>query len=224
MQTDEPTQSNLPPYDPGAPPEPSQMPTWPRPYDGSRRTSGSAGSARAPFGNRYPLILGISFLANVVMIVALAGVLLFGHTGLLSPRGSSSGAPASGPALASPTATATRAATATSTSSSTGWLQVAPSSVHLGCDGNQQTQFVVLVNNGPQRVRWQASLPGFGDQAGITVNPATGALHAGQTVSIQIQLNPDSGGGQQGAIQFAPDTSDAGAPATLTYTADSCNN
>jgi hypothetical protein len=106
-------------------------------------------------------------------------------------------------------------------------LQVLPSSVQLGCDGDQRTQVVILSNGGPQRVHWQAVLTGSGDQAGVSVDPTQGDLDAGAGVSVKIANtthSSDSQGAssQQGVIRFTPTSADAGSPSTLSYAAAGC--
>lgn len=221
MQGDGPTLSNLPAYTPGASGEPDGTPPWPSSREGRGR---AFGDDRLPFGSAYPLILGISFFANVVLVLTLIGVLLATHTGFFAPGGPSPRGAASGPAQSTPTATANLTPSITSTA---GWLQVTPDSIHLACDGGQRIQLVVLANTGTRRVQWQADISGSGDQAAVTVNPDQGTLRAGANVAIQIEINTSGGSGspsQQGVIQFDPDIPDAGAPASLSYTADSCNN
>lgn len=220
MQGDGPTLSNLPAYEPGASSgEPEGTSPWPSRREGGQR---AFGDERLPFGSAYPIILGISFFANVVLVLALIGVLLATHTGFFSPRNSSPGVAAPSLTISTPTATANLTP---STGTGGGWLQVTPNTVHLTCDGGQRTQFVVLANTGPERVGWQADFPGSTDQAAVTVNPNQGELRAGANVAIQIQINTHSNGSsQQGVIHFDPDIPDAGAPPSLSYVTDNCNN
>lgn len=165
------------------------------------------------------MILGVSLFANVVLIITLISVLLFGHTGLFSRGSPSPGVSAPGTSLGTPTVTANSASPTTGT----GWLQVTPNTVHLTCSGDQNTQKVVLANTGPRKVQWQASFPNAGDSAPISVSPNQGELHAGATVEIQIQISSSSNG-SQGIISFNSGNSDAGASPTLSYIADNCNN
>src|SRR5262249_44323995 len=65
------------------------------------------------------------------------------------PLHSSTGSPGPTSALSSPTG-------ATSPGPLTSGLQVTPSNVRLGCDGDERTQEVVLANAGPADVEWQA--------------------------------------------------------------------
>lgn len=220
---DGPTWTNLPlphyePSEPGASRELGGAPTWPQLRDGPRR---SLGYRSAPLGNLSTLALGVSFFANVVLLITLIAVLALARGGYFAPHGSTSGGTTPIGALGTPTATATAAPSPTA---SVGWLQVTPDSIQLGCSGGQPAQFVMLANNGPQRVRWQVSFSGAGGQAGVTVNPNQGDLHAGASVILQIQINGDAGGGQQGTIQFVTNSQDAGAPPTLSYVTNSCNN
>lgn len=196
------------------------MPTWPGADEHGRRVFASH---RAPSGYVSATVFGISLGVNAVLLIGLLGVLLLSHAGAFSPGGAS-GQSSSGLALGSATATSTAAASPTP---SEGWLRVAPSSVQLGCDGDQRTQFVTLENTGPETVRWQVAFSVPEKQAGVAVSPQHGALAAGASMPIQIQNNTsDSGsvGGSnsQGDIGFAPTMQGAGAPASLSYTATSC--
>lgn len=219
MQRDGPTWTNLPRFDHEAdtPPEPLGTPTWPEPPAGGRRSFGRDGS---PFGSVNTLILGASLFANVVLLIALISVLLLSHSGALASGGSAPQGSVAGAALSTPTATAI----ATTTPLNGGELQISPSSVQLSCDGGQRSQVVVLANNGPETVQWQASFSGSGFQAPITINPNRGELQAGASVSIQIQINRRASGSQQGTITFVSGTSDAGAGPSLSYTTNGCNN
>lgn len=178
---------------------------------------------RAPGGRiatrgMLPLALGASLGVNVALLLGLVGVLALARAGALSPsRTSAAGSAAAG----TPTSAALSTPTATPTSPlSAGWLQVAPSSVQLGCDGAQQTQYVVLTNSGPQDVQWQAVFAGA-DQASIEVAPTQGDLHAGASVVLQIH-NRSRAANQQGVIRFEPDSSDAGTAPSLSYSSTGC--
>jgi hypothetical protein len=108
-----------------------------------------------------------------------------------------------------------------------GWLQVAPSSMKLGCTAGQRTQFVVLQNTGPQRVQWRATVAGAADQAGVAISPDHGDLDAGASLPIQMQNTThasDSQGAasQRGVIRFAATSVDAGTAPSLVYTTMSC--
>jgi hypothetical protein len=212
---------------PGDEGEPGRTPTWPIDRGGHSQPSSS--------GFLMPLMLGASLILNVVLIVGILSILIFGLSGVFSqgspPSGSnlpiSSGSPA-GSRLGSPSVDADATPTAVASPSPTaGWLQVNPTSVHLGCNGNQQTQFVVLANTGTASVQWQVRLSLPADQAGVSVSPNQGTLSPGSNMPVQIQNQTLANGpqgipGQQGTIEFTPDTLDAGAPATLTYTTVGC--
>jgi hypothetical protein len=162
--------------------------------------------------------LAVSLFANGALLVALVSVLLFARTGVFSPRGSST--------THTPAASATSAASPTSAvsspTSSESWLAVAPSSVRLGCGEGQDTQFVVLENTGPADVQWQAQFSVSPDQAGVEVDPTQGDLSAGASSAIQIR-NTAQADARNGVILFAPDSSAAGAPPSLSYTTASCS-
>jgi hypothetical protein len=205
-------------------------PTWPgadeRPQWTQQRWQmlGPQQRQRAPAGYVSALAFGISLGANVVLLAGLLGVLgvlLLNNAGTLSLRGASGqqapGGSTHGAALSSPTATSTPVSSPTP---SVGWLQVTPGSVQLDCGDSQQVE-VVLENTGPQTVDWQVvfSLPA--DRAGVRVDPQQGELAAGDTVLVQLQ-NSTQSSGQQGAIDFAPASPDAGPPASLSYTTAGC--
>jgi hypothetical protein len=209
MQGDGPTLPNLPTDVSGATRESGGAPAWP--VANRHNQSPSA---------RYvnPTVLGFSLGANVALLIGLLGLLLLARAGIFSPARPSPTLSASAPALSSPTP-------ASSTTPTSGWLQVLPASVHLGCDNGQQTQFVVLENTGPEQVQWQANFSGSGsaDQAGVEVSPNQGTLDAGTSMPIQLH-NRTHGADSQGTISFDPDTPDAGPSPSLTYTAAGCGD
>jgi hypothetical protein len=222
VRSDGPTIPNLGWYDSGAgaaPGAPSERgtPTWPT---GDERPPRAArGSDRWPRGYVSALALGASLAANVVLLLSLLAVLLLGHASL-GAAGGPTGSPVTGAALSSPTA-------ATSATPLSGGLQVTPSSVHLGCASGQRTQFVLLLNTGPQRVQWQATVASTTDQAGLTLSPDHGRLNAGASQPIQLQNTAqpsDSGSGasQQGVIHFAVSSADTGQATSLSYTVMIC--
>lgn len=220
MRGDGPTIPNLGWYDldtGAAPGAPRETPTWPTGDD--RPPRGARGSDRWPKGYVSALALGASLAANVVLLLALLAVLLLGHASL-GAAGGPAGSPAAGAALSSPTA-------ATSPTPLSGSLRVTPSSVQLGCASGQRTQFVVLLNTGPQRVVWQATVVGATDQAGVSLSPDHGRLNAGASQPIQLQNTAqpsDSGSGtsQQGVIHFAVTSADTGQATSLSYTVTVC--
>lgn len=224
MHDDQPTVPILGRYRPSASAEsanPGEMPTWPASGD---PTQHALGPNRPPRGYVSATALGVSLGANVVLLVGLLGLLLLSRAGFFSPGTStghsSPGVSTPGSALSSPTATS-------SAIPLSGWLQVAPSTIHLGCDDGQKNQFVILQNSGPTKVRWQADLSVPGDQAGVSVAPDHGELDAGASMPLQIQNmthSADAQGvsSQQGVMRFDPDNPDAGPPASLSYTTAGC--
>jgi hypothetical protein len=117
-----------------------------------------------------------------VIVISLLGGLLLNQLGLFTPRGAT-GSPGPTNALSSPTALPSTTVT-TSPSAQVGGLQVTPSSVRLGCDGDERTQEVVLVNSGAADVAWQAVVDAAADRAGIAITPNQGDLDAGESVSV----------------------------------------
>ncbi len=184
--------------------------TWP--VNGMRTPAGHTASR-----GLLPLALGASLGVNVALLLGLVSVLTLARAGAFAPPRSSAAASA---ALGTPTSAALSTPTPTSPLSS-GWLQVAPTAVQLGCDGDQQTQTVVLTNTGPHRVQWQAVFSIPTDQAGIEVSPNQGGLRAGARVEIQVRTTTPSTS-QQGVIRFEPDSSDAGMAPSLSYTTTGC--
>lgn len=206
VRGDEPTIPNLRGYDTGGP-------GWPV-ADGSkpRTTSRDARSA----------LLGVSLGANVALLVSILCLLLLARAGYFAPTGSSSlsSSPHASPA-ASPSATALSTPSPTALS---GGLQVTPSSVSLGCNNGQQSQYVVLTNRGSDQVQWQAQFSLPNDQAGVTISPNQGQLRAGTSVALHLD-NRSQGAGQQGVIRFtlAGPSSGAGAAPSLSYTTMGCD-
>jgi hypothetical protein len=218
VQDDEPT---LPPrirYEPVAAPDPdafSEAPTWPP--VGERPLP-----PRRP--DRSPLLwlsLGaIGVGAIGVVVISLLGGLLLNQLGVFTARGAT-GSPGPTTALSSPTG-------ATSPGPLVGGLQVTPSSVRLGCDGDERTQEVVLVNAGPADVAWQAVVATAADRAGIVITPNQGDLDAGDSVSVQLEnttqsSNSEGSSHREGVIRFGPASADAGASASLSYRLDLCH-
>jgi hypothetical protein len=206
MHNDEPTPPEVPELPPAAP---GAAPIWPVLSAGDQRSRPQVPVAIG--------CLGAAVLGGCVVLLFSVGVLL-GHAGFF-PLSRSPARSAPGVSLPSPTLTP---------SPFTRWLQVDPTSVQLGCgEGGgegQQTQVVVLANRGPQPVQWQVSLSMPTDQTGVEVSPSEGELASGASTTIQLQLHrQDQGAGQQqGVIRFVPETPEAGAPPSLTYTAVGC--
>ncbi len=208
----------------------SEVPTWPGAEERARwmQELGLRQRQRAPAGYVSMLAFGISLGANVVL-AGLLGLLWLGQAGAFAPGGAT-GQPAlggskHGAALSSPSATPSPVSSLTP---GAGWLQVTPSSVQLGCGDGQQTQVVVLENNGPQTVDWQVAFSVPQEQAGVVIDPQQGELDAGASVSVQLQNTTQStgrhgGSGHQGVIDFAPTTPDAGPSANLAYTTAVCH-
>jgi hypothetical protein len=174
-----------------------------------------------------PLMLGASLLLNVILLLGLLSILVFGRSGLFSQSGAPSGSPSlissgstASPRVSSPTVVS-------SPTAATGWLQVTPTSVQLGCSGNQQTQFVLLKNTGTEPVQWQVVFSVPADQAGVNVNPNQGTLNPGSNMPVQIQNQTHAHGpqgvpSQQGSVDFNPATPDAGPSPSLAYTTVGC--
>ena len=202
MREDGPTVPNLGRYD-TADRAPGGTPIWPasgRRAQPSQRSSAWDGRA---------VLLGVSVGANVLLLGLLCSLLL-ARAGDFSPRGPA--APSTPPSVAT-----------TSPSPASGWLQVSPTRVQLGCGQGQQTQVAVLANTGPQSVRWQVKFDVPTEQAGIVVSPTSGTLAAGTSVALHLQShNGKQNAVQQGVVRFAPQTSAAGPAPSLSYTSKSC--
>jgi hypothetical protein len=213
VQDDEPTQPPHIGYGPDDATDPnafSETPTWPPVGERSL-------PPRRP--DRSPL-LWLSLGAIGVVIIGLLGGLLLTQLGVFAPRGAT-GSPGPTTALSSPTG-------ATSPGPLAAGLQVAPSSVRLGCDGDERMQEVVLVNGGPADMEWQAVVDTAADRAGIAITPNQGDLDAGESVSVQLEnttQSSDSKGSshREGVIRFVPASADAGASASLSYRLDLCH-
>ncbi len=210
MHNDEPTPPEVPELPPAAP---GAAPIWPVPRAGDQRSRSQLPVAIG--------CLGAAALGGCVVLLFSVGVLL-GHAGFF-PLSRSPAHSAPGVSLPSPTLTPTTTPLAR-------WLQVDPTSVQLGCGegggegrgGGQQTQVVVLANRGPQPVKWQVSLSVPTDQAGVAVSPSEGELASGASTTIQLQLQDQGAGQQQGVMRFVPETPEAGPSPSLTYTTVGC--
>src|SRR5690348_7220498 len=154
--------------------EASRTPTWPGAHDRPQR---ALEPGQVPRGYVSVMAFGISLGANVVLLASLLALLVLSHAGISSP-GEAAGQTPPGLALGSPTVTSHPTASPT-----TGWLQVAPSSVQLGCDGSQRSQTVVLQNTGPATVRWQAAFSLSEQQAGVSLSPQQGELRSEEHTS-----------------------------------------
>ena len=209
MQDDGPT---FPRYDaPGR--TPGGMPAWPEMNPGAdaRRPRYSAGGARP---TTLAAIFAVSIGANVALIAALLAVVLLARAGYFAPS------PQTGTG-AGVSATSTASATPAPSPSATGGLLVAPTSVRLGCDSGQQSQYVVLVNSGSDSVDWEVEVSGGSDQAGVSISPRHGTLRPGTSIVIRLQ-NTSQNDGRQGVLTFNSDAQTAGALPTLSYTTEGC--
>lgn len=161
-------------------------------------------------------IIAVSLGANVALIAALLAVILLARGGYFAPSSQPAAKTSvTSTALSSPVPSPSAVSTA-------GWLQVAPTSVQLGCDSGQQTQFVVLANTGAESVQWQVVYAVSADQSGVTISPRQGNIRAGTSIVVQIQSKRQTDG-QQGVIHFDPDTSAAGSSPSLSYTTTGCS-
>src|SRR5690348_12163534 len=192
------------------------MPVWPEMNAGvnARRQRYSGGAARP---TTLAAILAVSIGANVALIAALLAVVLLARAGYFvpSPR-TDTGTGAS----ATTTATATPSPSPSATPAAVG-LQVAPTTVRLGCDSGQQSQYVVLLNSGPDSVDWEMEISGGSDQAGVSISPRHGTLRPGTSIPIRLQNN-SNGDGRQGVITFNTDAQATGSPPTLNYSTQGC--
>lgn len=239
MQSDEPTLPAVGRHEPGAAKDPAHLtappalpafdaaplaeaPTWPPEREHWSRASERS---RFPASVASTLVLRISLGANLVLLLLLGLLcaLVLSHLGALA-SGGPTGSSVTGAALSSPPVAA-------SPTTLSGWLQVSPESVQLGCDGDQRTQVVVLANTGPQTVHWQAVPAESGSAtaaAGISISPNQGDLDAGASRAIQLQNTTRSSGpqrssGQQGVIRFAAAAAEAGTPPSLSYSTVGCH-
>ena len=186
-------------------------PMWPIPAP-PQRTHWPATRGHSPFG----WVIATALAASAVLLLSLLSLL--GVINLTSRSG-----------IFAPSKTAGQSATAASTASTaaspaptSGWLQVAPASVQFGCSDHQRTQIVVLENRGPRPVHWQAGLSVPADQARVAISPGDGELGAGESTAIQLQ-NTSQSARQQEVIRFSVTDAQAGVPASVSFTAVSCN-
>ena len=222
MREDGPTLPNMRSYATGASgegEEPGGSPTWP--IDRGHNH---------PSSTNYliPLMLGASLVLNVVLLIGLLSVLVLGRSGLFSQGGSSAGSSSPVPTGSSASPRVSSPTGVSSPTAASGWLQVSTTSVQLGCDIGQQTEFVVLKNTGTTPVHWQATFSVPVDQAGVNISPNQGTLNPSTNMPLQIQNQmhahgPQGGAGQQGSIEFTSDTPGAGLSPSLTYTTVGCN-
>ncbi len=195
------------------------MPVWPE----INANTGAGANAR---GQRYAgvarpttlaAILAVSIGANVALIAALLAVVLLARAGYFAP----SARTGTGAGISTTSTASTTPSPSPSATPSAGGLQVLPTSVQLGCDSGQQSQYVVLKNTGSASVNWVVEISGGSDQAGVSISPRHGALRPGTSISIRLQ-NTSNGDGRQGVISFTTDSQTAGSPPTLSYTTAGC--
>ena len=215
MQDDGPNTFSSHKYDaPGR--APGEMPVWPEMNAGvdARRQRYSAGAARP---TTLAAILAVSIGANVALIAALLAVVLLARAGYFAPtpRG------ATGTGATATSTTTTTPSPSPSATPAAGGLQVAPTTVRLGCDSGQQSQYVVLSNSGADSIDWQVEVSGGSDQAGVSISPRHGTLRPGTSIAIRLQ-NTSNGDGQQGVITFNTDAQTGGPSPTLSYTTQGC--
>jgi len=232
MRQDGPTVPNLGRQEPGASADAQtrgEKLIWP---GADERRQRQIEIRETPSGYVSALAFGVSLGANIVLLFALVGLLTLAQAGAFS-SGGAFGPSTHGPALGSPTATSNSTPSPSATATS---LQIAPSSVQLGCASGQRTQYVTLQNTGSTKVNWQATFSVSAQQAGVTVSPLRGQLAAGGSVPIQLQNTTRSNGsqgasGRQGVITFTPTASDDNQDATpdtsssasLSYTTVGCH-
>lgn len=219
------------PAPPGAPAEPDAPEALNAPYlpgavprwsPVSARRAALTRSGQAPKGYVSATLFGVSVGINVALLIGWIGLIALSYAGVLPSGGSRlAGGTAAGRASVTPASTLTPALSPTA--SAAGWLQIAPTSVQLGCGDGQDTQTVVLSNTGSRRVSWQAQFSGSSDQSGVSLSQQSGRLDAGSSVEIQLQNTTQSSNSQQGVIQFTSSSQDAGPPASLSYTAQGCH-
>ena len=207
MRDDGPTVPNLRQYDRFDQGERREIPPWPEADARSQRSS--RGARSAVLGVSLALSLG----ANAALLIALLVLLALSRSGYFSPLSSSN--PSSSPSASG------NATPAPSPTTSSGWLHVAPTEVHVGCDNGQQTQYVVLANSGSEDIEWQAQFSVPADQAAVVVSPRQGEIRAGTSIVLRVQIRTRIGA-QTGEIRFNSDTSAAGSSPTLTYTTVNC--
>jgi hypothetical protein len=194
------------------------MPVWPEMHGGvdARRQRSSVGVARP---TTLAAILAVSIGANVALIAALLAVVLLARAGYLGP----SPRTGAGAGISATSATTSTPSPSPSANPAIGSLQVTPTSVRLGCDSGQQSQYVVLINSGSDSVDWGVEVSGGSDQSGVSISPRHGTLRPGTSIAIRLQ-NTSHDDGRQGVISFTTDTDaqSGGSPPTLSYTTDGC--
>src|SRR5262249_20432986 len=188
-------------------------PMWPSLDDdnGEHRARG-----RFPLGGSRVTILALA-MGGTALLLGLFS--FFSQVGLFSLSAGQAGS-TPGPGLG-----AGGIATATPSASLTPWtaggLKVVPATVTLGCDDATRVQVVVLANKGPESVQWKVTLPETSNGVAVDVSPSRGRLAPGASLAIHLQ-NRASDGARQGTLRFDTQHAGAGAPASLSYTAERC--
>jgi hypothetical protein len=182
------------------------VPEWPDP-----------GGMRSQPSRQLPLIalLTVGGLVALIFIVVLANSFVGDLLTLSNQPTPGTGASAMH-GTGTPLPTSTPKPTATPKLFPTNWLSVSDDSVTLGCKGKNQTRTIVLSNEGPEDVGWQAQISG-GPFQSVTVTPNEGQLGASDSVRIAITSRSSFGFGQSGTITFQPDNGDAGEAPSVRY-------
>jgi hypothetical protein len=216
-----PTPNNAASTAPAADAARSEMPTWPVEAERRRRLR----DARPASGERpRAVLLGLSLVANIVLLASLLGVLTLTQAGFFV-QGAASGQSPTGQTLSSTLALASPSPSPSPTPNVSS-LQVTPVSVRLTCTSDQRSQVVTLQNTGSSTAQWRAT---FSSQMpGVSVSPQQGELAAGESASIQVQnttrsTGPQGSSGRQGVITFASSSADSGQAAQLTYATVGCH-
>ncbi|MGE5334090.1 MAG: protein kinase domain-containing protein [Nitrososphaerota archaeon] len=121
--------------------------------------------------------------------------------------------------------TATTMPTATPQPSPTpvvNWLQVSPAQVTFGCRKNDHSVRVVLTNLGPDSVDWKASKASPVTSFQISINPTSGTLDSMESKTITLSYSPGLFALNNFISFAATDNDQAGAPATVNYSAPAC--
>jgi hypothetical protein len=187
------------------------VPAWPTAVD----EAGPRSWLRAAGRPRFTVAVVLAAAVLLLVVGLFSGFALSQHS---SPGGPTLGI---GPR---PTATITPKPSPTAMPSPTpviNWLSVMPANVSLGCTPRTKIARVVLHNYGAGDTWWSASYNWLG---GISVSPLFGPIPGGNSVTITItNTTPGYAPGQRGTIQFKPNDTDAGDPASLSYTTQSCS-
>ncbi|HEU5349393.1 MAG TPA: protein kinase [Ktedonobacterales bacterium] len=186
-------------------------PAWPS-------TPSSAGAPPPAIQRRTLSIIALLGAAGVFLLT-LAVVLASGSLGNLvnlDPNGT-------GNIVSHPTATLVPTATPIpSPTPVVNWLRVAPTQVTFGCRKNDHSVRVVLSNLGPESVDWKATKASPLTSLQISISPTSGKLDAGATKTITLTYSPGFIALNNSISFSATDNDQAGAPATVNYSAPAC--